>query len=64
MKGLLFGLYSNVESVTINEKTGSFGYEVTDSQTYVELSVDYLYNNWKKESTKERYQSMLNSLIM
>ena len=62
-KGLLFGLYSDAGSVTSNGKPGSLGHEVDDAQTYAEWGVDYLkYDNWKKESTKERYQSMLDAL--
>ncbi|MFC2175476.1 glycoside hydrolase family 27 protein [Bacteroidota bacterium] len=45
-KGLKFGLYSDVGTMTCQKRPGSLGYEKIDAETYEEWGVDFLKFDW------------------
>ncbi len=60
-KGLKFGLYTCVGTLTCKEKPGSYNYEEIDAATYAEWGVDYVKVDWcytEGMNARERYEIM------
>ncbi len=45
-KGLKFGIYTDLGTMTCGSLPGSYGYEVIDAQTYADWGVDFIKADW------------------
>ncbi|XP_013385555.1 alpha-galactosidase [Lingula anatina] len=61
-KGLKFGLYTCVGTLTCGRRPGSYGYEEIDAQTYADWKVDFVKNDdcyiHPGENIEKSYQTM------
>ena len=65
-KGLKFGIYTDMGTLTCGSKPGSLGYEEIDAQTYAEWGVDFIKADWCNTDgldTRTQYKILSDAII-